>query len=152
MTLPRRRHASRASTRCAGLLALAAALALPAQAEEPARPAPRPSAPSAPQAGAATTRPRTLIADTRSVLRAEGDSTLTAADEESRVIDAINRKTGTWQSYLLYTSPDLPEKLFHPGFTITLGPPRKKQLELRARAAPDASEAEKVARPAGPLP
>jgi hypothetical protein len=79
---------------------------------------------------------RTVIADTTLVTRAEGLSPqqVTLADlgeEEAANIKAINATRGTYQSYLLYTWPALPTKLFHPGFTITLGPPSKKALHSR---------------------
>ena len=105
--------------------------------------------------GSTVTGPRTLIADSRTVR--ETERPVTAADEEAAITREINAKQGTYQSYLLYTSPDLPERLFHPGFTFTLGPPRRSRLELLresgsvspTRAAPVPAS---PASPAGPRP
>lgn len=75
---------------------------------------------------------RRLVADTQTlVFRASdappGAKTLSDIDaREAKVIEQINRKRGTYQSYLLYTSEDLPTRFFHPGFIITLPPPKKR--------------------------
>jgi hypothetical protein len=67
---------------------------------------------------------RSVIADSRTFVFERKGRVLTLHDldaEAADVVQEINRKPGTWQQYLLYTSRDLPEILFHPGFPIRLG-------------------------------
>ena len=84
---------------------------------------------------------RTVIADvhTLSFVVPAGQRQLKDFDaEESAVIAQINRSPSTWQTYLLYTSEDLPDRLFCPGFTFVLGHPEKREAR-RALAAKSAA-------------
>ena len=96
---------------------------------------------------------RTVIADVPTVVFAvqAGQRQLKDFDaEESAVIAQINRSPSTWQTYLLYTSEDLPERLFMPGFTFVLGSPKKR--EARRLADEKAAAASTPALAAGPTP
>ena len=107
------------------LAARAAALAwiLPAfafAATEPTAPSPPPLPP--PATG------REVVADAKTLVFDVAERSMSLKDfnpEESRIIAEINRSPSTWQCYLLYTQEDLPERLFHPGFTIVLDRPKK---------------------------
>jgi len=92
---------------------------------------------------------RSVIADSRTFVLQRQGRTLTLHDldaEAADVVQEINRKPGTWQQYLLYTSTDLPEILFHPGFPIRLGngrhslkpPPETEPAPAKAEAKPAA--------------
>lgn len=115
----------------AGLVAAACATAAPGRvaAPSPAREATEAPAP-APDEAAATRRDRRVVADStvlvfRASERDRGARGPTDLDaERAAVIRQINRTRGTWQSYLLATREDLPIRLFHHGFTVTLPPPR----------------------------
>ena len=89
---------------------------------------------------------RTVIADPRT-----SASLILAVDESKRrkqtmeaedwdVIAQINRAPSTYQTYLLYTQEDLPDRLFNPGFTIVLGRSRE-QRAAKAGAPGEAPEA-----------
>jgi len=108
--------------------------------EEAALPPPRPGAHVVADAG-------TLILQADSQ---HGPKTLAdLGREEAEVIRAINAKRGTYQSYLLYTAPEHGSvRLFHPGFTITLPPPRQRVIE----AAREGKGTDGTQAPAGPAP
>jgi len=117
--------------------------------------APAPAATSAPAAELPTgfqvveSDGRRVIADSQSLAFRTGQARRgprTVSDfsaDEAANIRRINETRGTYQSYLLATREDLPVRLFHEGFIITLPPPRK-----RAPAA--ATEDETAAAPAPP--
>ncbi len=93
-----------------------------------------------------------VIADSNSLSfrqsRKADTKQLSALDrEEAETIMAMNATRGTWQSYLLYTTPEMKVPTSRPGFIITLPPPSRKELERRRR---ERSEREKAA--AGRLP
>lgn len=112
---------------------------LPAVAAAATEPIAEPPAPLPPPAAG-----RAVVADAQSlVFDVEGRS-LTLADldsEESRIVAQINRSPSTWQCYLLSTQEDLPERLFHPGFTIVLDRPKPDGAGARSGAARSAESA-----------
>jgi hypothetical protein len=128
------------TTRPSRLLAALPAVALcilpspPAQAGETPAAAPRPVPTATLDAGVQeqTAGGRRVIADSQTLVWRAGDrrrGVLTVSDlsrDEAANIERINATRGTYQSYLLATREDLPVRLFHPGFTITLPPPRKR--------------------------
>jgi hypothetical protein len=61
--------------------------------------------------------------------------------EETETIMRINATRGTWQSYLLYTTPEMKVPASRPGFIITLPPPNRKELERRRRERAEAEQA-----------
>jgi hypothetical protein len=86
---------------------------------------------------------RVVVADAQSLVFDVAERSLTLADldpDESRVIAEINRSPSTWQCYLLYTQEDLPEKLFHPGFTIVLHRPKAGDARPRSGVAETSDE------------
>jgi hypothetical protein len=81
-----------------------------------------------------------VVADATTLVFQAKDRTRTLRDLDSEAADTIaeiNRSPGTWQSYLLYTSRDLPDKLFLPGFTFQLDRPKaaRPHLVLATRPA-----------------
>ena len=89
---------------------------------------------------------REVVLDSRVMVGHERpELTLSDLDPETAdIVREINRKPGTWQTYLLYTAEDLPEIMFHPGFAIRL-PSRRRP------APPDFPPPEETA-PAAPKP
>ena len=107
-----------------------------------------------------TTRPvvrrgdTVVIADSNSLSfrqsRKEDAKLLSDVDrEESETIFRMNATRGTWQSYLLYTTPEMKVPASRPGFTITLGPPSRQELERRRQKR---AAGEKAALAGGPEP
>ena len=70
--------------------------------------------------------------------------------EEAETIRRINATRGTWQSYLLYTAPEMKVPTSRPGFIITLPPPSRKELERRRRlmASREKAAADRAPEPA----
>ena len=99
----------------------------------------------------AQAEPNVVIADSRLVFRANEDSgvrMLSDIDREvAETIMRINRTRGTWQSYLLYTTPEMKVPASQPGFTFTLPPPSRAELERRRRAQSDAEKREAARAP-----
>lgn len=69
--------------------------------------------------------------------------------EQAETIMSINATRGTWQSYLLYTTPEMKVPASQPGFIITLPPPSRKELERRRR---ERAEIERAAADRAPEP
>lgn len=98
---------------------------------------------------------RILILDTASVSFQSSKKSdvkkLSDVDREAaEAIMAINATRGTWQSYLLYTTPEMKVPTSRPGFIITLPPPSRKELERRRQrmAAAEKAAAERAPEPA----
>ena len=69
--------------------------------------------------------------------------------EESETIMRMNATRGTWQSYVLYTTPEMKVPTSKPGFIFTLPPPSRKELERRRR---ERAEVERAAADRAPQP
>jgi hypothetical protein len=89
---------------------------------------------------------RVVIADSNSLSfhqnRKSDTKLLSDLDrEDAETIMRINATRGTWQSYLLYTTPEMKVPTSRPGFIITLPPPSRKELERRRRLMVEAERA-----------
>jgi hypothetical protein len=131
----------------------AVSFALVLVAASPVRSDEKPAQPAGTEAPAAD---RVLIVDSEQlVFRASKESGLKMLSdldrEEAETIMRINRTRGTWQSYLLYTTPEMKVPAILPGFTITLPPPSRKELERRRQAAEGPAAGEPTAAPATPV-